>query len=443
MTPQPYPRPFGPFVLLQPIGHGGMSEVDLARQAISEANFVRFIVIKRIHDRHMGNEQFVRMFQDEARINAELQHENIAQVYAFGRTKGEYYLAMEYVPGVDLRELQLHLQEAKKSIPIRIALRIVHDVLAGLEYAHGRVDTYGRPMNIVHRDVNPRNIMLSIRGEVKLIDFGVAKADTKNEQTQEHALKGKYSYMAPEQIDSTDNLDGRVDVFALGLVLHELLTGSRPFAMMNEVQTFHRILSGKIPAPKTIEGHPQPDLVLQIHQTALQVDRDNRYSGAQEMRQAILEAAKPLGGLPSSEEMSLFLREAMPSQTEAIGQRLQKYGRMDLTGYYRRPGHRGETLVRATNVTETFEIKPRAQTESHPNHTAAANISQDVTIADPENSAPTGWVKGKNGIPKPLLIGASLLLIMGYLLVLGAGFLLWDLLQANESASQVDSTVDE
>ena len=123
-----YPRPFGPFVLLQLIGRGGMSEVELARQAVSEANFVRFIVIKRIHKRHTGNEQFIRMFQDEARINAELHHENIAQVYAFGRADDEYYLAMEYVPGLDLRIFQLALAEQGRILPIEATLRIMSDV---------------------------------------------------------------------------------------------------------------------------------------------------------------------------------------------------------------------------------------------------------------------------------------------------------------------------
>jgi serine/threonine protein kinase len=142
VTQKPYPRPFGSFVLLQLIGVGGMSEVELARQAVSEANFVRFIVIKRIHKRHTGNEEFVRMFQDEARINAELQHENIAQVYAFGRIRDEYYLAMEYVPGLDLRIVQMALQKQGRRLSIRATLRVIHDVLAALEYAHSRVDTY-------------------------------------------------------------------------------------------------------------------------------------------------------------------------------------------------------------------------------------------------------------------------------------------------------------
>jgi serine/threonine protein kinase len=421
---KPYPRPFGSFVLLQLIGRGGMSEVELARQAVSEANFVRFIVIKRIHKRHTGNDEFVRMFQDEARINAELQHENIAQVYAFGRSQDEYYLAMEYVPGLDLRMVLLALMEEGKTLPLRIALRVIHDVLTALGYAHGRVDTYGQSMHIVHRDVNPRNIMLSMRGEVKLIDFGVAKADTKTEQTKEHALKGKFSYMAPEQIDKVDRLDGRADIFALGLVLHELITGERPFAELNEVQTFHRILSGKIPAPQTIPDHPEPQQILDLHQRSLKVDRDERYANAAEMRRAVIAAAEPIGGLPNAEEMSQFLREAVPTEMDTIASRLRHFGKMDLTGYFRRESRSSETLVRATNITETFELKRRRRPKDG---ISSAPQDEGETAASPiSSSEPTS----SGGFRSALLAGALLLLVLGYLMVLGTSYVIWDLLQS-------------
>ena len=211
------PRQYGDYLLLEPLGRGGMSEVDLARRSVDRAGFVRFVVIKRILRRNTEDEAFVRMFMDEARINAELQHENIAQVYDFGERHGEWYLAMEYVPGIDLRRLQKAVSEQQEGgalLPPRVTLRILHDVLAALQYAHNRVDTFGRPMRIVHRDVNPRNIMISVRGEVKLIDFGVAKAENRHDQTTGKTIKGKFAYMAPELLDglgvgeARDELDG-------------------------------------------------------------------------------------------------------------------------------------------------------------------------------------------------------------------------------------------
>ena len=235
-----------------------MSEVELARKAVDDARYVRFVVIKRIHARHTAEPGFIRMFQDAARINAELQHENIAQVYDFGHVGDEWYLAMEYVPGLDLRGVLRRTETRGERLPVPIAARIVCDVLKALQYAHGRVDTYGRPMNIVHRDVNPRNVMLSVRGEVKLIDFGVAKADTRNEHTKGEVIKGKFAYMAPEQIESGGPVDGRADVFAVALMLYELLAGEHPFAGLREIQIAHRVLAGRIPVLPSAPGDNDP-----------------------------------------------------------------------------------------------------------------------------------------------------------------------------------------
>ena len=166
-----YPQDYGDYTLLEAIGKGGMSHIDLAQTFITDAEYVRFLVIKRIQSKFIEDKSFIRMFQDEARIVSELQHANIAQVYSFGQHGDEYYMAMEYVAGVDLREVQRAVALQRKRIPLRISLRLIHDVLLALHYAHTRVDTFGDSMNIVHRDVNPRNIMISTRGEVKLIDF--------------------------------------------------------------------------------------------------------------------------------------------------------------------------------------------------------------------------------------------------------------------------------
>jgi serine/threonine protein kinase len=160
---QNYPRAYSGYTLLESIGQGGMSAIDLAQATVTDAQYVRFVVIKRMHA-HLGetDDSYIRMFQDEARISAELQHANIAQVYNFGQYDDEFFMVMEYVPGVDLRELQRGLASLSKGLPIRITLKILYDILQALDYAHHRVDTFGDSLNIVHRDVNPRNVMLSI-----------------------------------------------------------------------------------------------------------------------------------------------------------------------------------------------------------------------------------------------------------------------------------------
>ena len=319
-----YPREYGKYILLESIGQGGMSAIDLAQSSVSNAQYVRFLVIKRMHSKFVEDPSFVRMFQDEARINAELQHANIAQVYDFGQVKDEFYIAMEYIPGLDLRELQRALIVQEKTIPLRITLKVICEILEALSYAHNRVDTYGRNMNIVHRDVNPRNVMLSVRGEIKLIDFGVAKSDTKIEQTVNKTLKGKFAYMSPEQFEGS-KLDGRSDLFAIGLMLFEMIENRRPFAKLSEVQIMHRILSGRIPQLSEPKDHPQPEIIQAIHRKVLKTNPEERFENAQQMKEAIIEAAKPIGGIASNQEMASFLRNVIPGKVNTIADRLTQY----------------------------------------------------------------------------------------------------------------------
>ena len=326
--PATSPRRYGDYVLLEPLGKGGMSAVDLARRSVDGAGYVRFLVIKRILRRNTTDPTFVRMFMDEARINAELQHENIAQVYDFGERDGEWYLAMEYVPGVDLRRLQKAVAQQKEGgalLPPRISLRILHDVLSALQYAHNRVDTFGQPMRIVHRDVNPRNIMVSVRGEVKLIDFGVAKADNRQDQTTGQTIKGKFAYMAPEQIESPVPVDGRADLFAVGLCFQELLTGTHPFRHLSEIQIIHRLMSARIEPMPECRLHPDPTAVRQVRDRALAADPSQRYPDARSFQEDLVRLAAPIGGLASRAELGGFFRRSAPEAAGAIAQRLESW----------------------------------------------------------------------------------------------------------------------
>ncbi len=325
MSEPAYPRPYGTWLLLERLGTGGMSEVDLARRAVTEGAFVRFVVIKRIRAGNQADELYIRMFQDEARITSELSHENIAQVYDFGREGDEFYMAMEYVPGLDLRAVQLALARKGKLIPVRVALTILVGVLRALQYAHARVDQLGRPMNIVHRDVNPRNVMLSVNGEVKLIDFGVAKAADRLEKTEGNAVKGKYAYMAPEQIEGNGELDGRADLYSVALMMHELLTGRSPFAGLSEVQILHRIVAGKVPPLKDGIDHPDLPLLRRIHDKGLAKDPDQRYRNADAFRLDLEAALAPIGGVAPPLWIAELLREANAEGVADISRRLKAW----------------------------------------------------------------------------------------------------------------------
>jgi serine/threonine protein kinase len=319
-----YPRPYGDYVLLERVGVGGMSQIDLARKAVEDSGYVRFVVIKRVKADRLDDESFIRMFKDEARITAELHHNNIAQVYDFGRMGNEYYMAMEFVPGIDLRRVINVLRERGGHIPIRIGLRILHEVLGGLGYAHERVDTLGRNMHIVHRDVNPRNVMISTRGEVKLIDFGVAKATHRLERTRTDHVKGKFAYMAPEQI-SAGEVDHRADLFAVGLLLHEIVTGYGPFYGLGQVQIMHRLLAGRLP-----DLPPPPDLpnagpLIKVHKRALLPDPKDRYQNAAEFQKDLERIGKSIGGMATHKEVAALLRNIDPLMDTRIKEKVATY----------------------------------------------------------------------------------------------------------------------
>jgi hypothetical protein len=360
-TTSEYPCDYDGYLLLERIGAGGMSEVDLACRTVKDASYVRFVVIKRMIGEHVHDGSFVRMFHDEARITAELHHENIAQVYDFGKAvnphtgKDEYFLAIEYVPGPDLRVIQRRAIAAGVRIPVRFSLSVVYDVLSALEYAHTRKSALGKPMQIVHRDVNPRNVMLSVGGEVKLIDFGVALAADRLERTTGRGLKGKWAYMSPEQIQGNVLLDGRSDLFAVGLILHELIELRSPFAGLNEVQIMHRVLNEDIEELAGLGRCSAKGPIQQIHRRALARDRDKRYPTAQAMRGDVLAAAEDLGGLMGHDERAAYLRKVAPNVIEEISQRLRQYrqGLPQSTGPRRMadPGPHTEEFSVAGNVT--------------------------------------------------------------------------------------------
>ena len=300
-----YPRRYGNYVLLERLDVGGMSEIDLARQVVEEANFVRFLVIKRIKTDRNEDASFVRMFKDEARISAQLHHTNIAQVYDFGREGSEYYLVLEYVPGLDARRIINMLRDRGDVAPIRITARIIADVLQGLHHAHQALDAQGRAMKVVHRDVNPKNILVGVAGEIKLIDFGVAKAIDRLERTATDHVKGKFGYMAPEQVSGKTEIDHRVDVFATAVTLHEIVAGFSPFYGMNQVQIIARLTSGQLPE---LPNHPDVrdmKALRAVHRIALAANPEDRYPDADAFRSALITA---VGGVATTEEVAAFVR---------------------------------------------------------------------------------------------------------------------------------------
>jgi eukaryotic-like serine/threonine-protein kinase len=266
------PTQLGKYTLEKKIGAGGMADVWLARGPQGVC------VLKCPHPHLCGNPDFVRMFLDEASLLAQLHHPNIAQISDLGQVSGVYYLAMEYVAGFDLMTISLEHERHGELMGPELCARIVADAASALHYAHEAKGTNGLPLNIVHRDVTPHNILLSRQGVVKLIDFGVAKASSTMHRTQAGFVKGKYPYMSPEQITG-QVIDRRVDVYALGLVLYELLTNVRAIPGNTEIEQIDAARSGRIrPIEQLRPNVPVP--LRQILGGCLHMDVEGRYPSA-------------------------------------------------------------------------------------------------------------------------------------------------------------------
>jgi serine/threonine protein kinase len=251
---------FGPFRIVRQIAVGGMAEIYLARQR-GVSGIERMVVLKRILERYAGDAEFITMFLDEARLMAALSHPNIAQVFDVGEVDGTSYLVMEHVRGPTLGKLLAAAREAGTGgLPRREALGIAMMVAEALHYVHERKDELGRPLSIVHRDLNPANVMVSYDGAVKLIDFGIAKAATKVYETRAGVIKGTYGYIAPEALTGTKPVDRRADVFALGILLYELCVGDHPYDVSDEPNLIQRIVEARYRRPSEVRRDVPKDL---------------------------------------------------------------------------------------------------------------------------------------------------------------------------------------
>lgn len=276
--------PFGRYQLLKKIASGGMGQVFLARTAGTQG-FEKLIVIKTLLPHLADDHEFREMFFTEARIAARLNHPNLIQIFDLGQEGRSYFLAMEYVAGEDVRHLEQRARMESQSIPLGPASRIVADAAAGLDYAHRARTSQGEPLGLVHRDVSPQNILVGFDGAVKLIDFGVVKALDRLQHTATGILKGKYPYMSPEQA-SGEEVDHRSDVFSLGIIFWELLTGTRLFKGASDMISIRLVRECKVAPPSAVNAAIPQDLDALVLR-ALSRDPEGRYPDASAFRLAI------------------------------------------------------------------------------------------------------------------------------------------------------------
>lgn len=300
---------YGNYFLLEKIAVGGMAELFKAQQR-GVQGFQKIVAIKRILSHFSENDDFVTMFIDEAKLAAQLTHPNIVQIFDFGKTGNSYYIAMEYVNGRDLRTLLRKVRECGVPFPEQVAAFITMKVASALDYAHRKRGFDDRELKLVHRDISPQNVILSMEGAVKLVDFGIAKAASKGSQTLAGALKGKLLYMSPEQATGSP-LDNRSDLYSLGLVLFELLTGERCFQADSEAGVLEKVRLGRVSDLAALNPAVSRDM-LAIVNKALQRNVDHRYPSARfierDLRDYLQRQVAPINEHDVAEYMSTLLR---------------------------------------------------------------------------------------------------------------------------------------
>jgi serine/threonine protein kinase len=275
------PDQFGKYTVLRHLASGGMADLFLAR-ATGIVGFEKIVVIKRIREDLLGDHEITELFLHEARLAAALEHPHIAQVYDVGMVNDSYFFAMEYVHGVDLRKIMRTLINKQETLPLADAVQIGVGVCAALHYAHEKRNFRGESLGIIHRDVSPSNVLVSYDGAVKVCDFGVAKATNRSQQTAHGVLKGKISYMSPEQCQCQP-IDRRSDIFAIAIVLYELTTLQKLFRGDNDLEVIKQLTEGRVTPPSALRRDYPPELE-RIILKALSRDVDARYHSAQEMQ---------------------------------------------------------------------------------------------------------------------------------------------------------------
>jgi len=315
-TPEPSTGDtFGQYMIEEHIATGGMADVYKARMMGMEG-FQKTVAIKRIISSLTNSDEFVRMFIDEAKLAAQLSHSNIIQIFDLGKVDRSHYIAMEFIEGRDLRSILSECSDRDVIMPISLAVYITTLLASALDYAHKKRDFENRDLGLVHRDMSPQNVLISFEGDVKLCDFGIAKAASKASQTRSGALKGKLQYMSPEQAWGKD-IDYRSDIFSLGLVLHEMLTSEKVFAGDSELTVLEQVRDPIITAPsvKNTEVDAEIDRIVFL---ALNADREERYQSAQEFQRDLEGVLRQHSWSPDRKSIAEFLAQIDDGGREAV-----------------------------------------------------------------------------------------------------------------------------
>lgn len=301
--------------VIKRLASGGMAEVFVAESAGIEG-FKKQVAIKRVLPQLSRKDQFIAMFLDEARLSAHLSHSNVVSVFDIGVGDGAYFIVMEYVDGADLRTVLEHQKKLGRPMPVEIAAFVAAKMCQGLAYAHELATSDGKPLNIVHRDITPANVLITRYGEVKIVDFGLAKASSQLAESDAGVIKGKFGYLAPETV-LEQGVDQRVDIFALGIILWEMLAGRRLFLGDSDHITVKLVRDAVVPSLQSINSEVPRELE-QIIRRALARDRASRYPTARELGRDLTRFLYRFGRPVSEDDVAALVQRAKGGPAPAI-----------------------------------------------------------------------------------------------------------------------------
>jgi serine/threonine protein kinase len=393
---------FGKYRLVGVMNSGGMAELYLALQGGLEG-FTKIVALKRILPHLAESPDFVEMFVDEGRLATRLDHPNIVRLYEFGASEGQYFMAMEYLPGEDLGRIHHILRQTNKKAPVEIAAGIVQAAAEGLHFAHELTDPGGQPLQLVHRDANPANIIVTYHGAVKVADFGVAKAISNVSHTLAGQIKGKSAYLAPEQALGQD-IDRRADVFCLGIVLWESLTGKKLFARENDMASAQAVVSSVVPPPSRLRADVPPELDA-VTMKALARNTSQRFQTAGELGDAIDAYFRGRTTRPSSKTLAAWM-ESLFGKARADAKR---------------------SIAQGRNLTTSISVVRKTSEISTESSIAELAAAAGITVVghggpsgalplEPLSSSGTASVARRAGVVVAVLVGAFGLMVAGHYL---------------------------
>ena len=410
----PGPDRFGQYEILERIASGGMAELFKARRSGVEG-FQKIVAIKKILPHLADNEEFIAMFADEAKLAAQLNHPNIVHIFDLGKIEsGGYFIAMEYVDGRDLRAILHSAREVGIPLPIPLAVYIASKVAAALDYAHRRREADGHELKIVHRDVSPQNILISYEGDIKLCDFGIAKAASKASQTQSGALKGKVRYMSPEQAWGRA-IDRRSDLFSLGCVLYEMLTNQVLFRGDTDLNVLEKVRAAEVMPPSSVNpdvGKNLDAIVLK----ALAGEPEARYANASEMLrdlEAVLYAHTPA---PGSADLAIYLHRLQVEESARQESRVRVAARAAAPEPELKKKSKGTAVVRrGGSAPIPAAPAPEAPALNPPALPAGASPRREAPAAGVFGASPSRRAEAERRSRTPLygMIAAAGLLLIG------------------------------